>query len=282
MFLIADSGSTKTSWILADSTRIISGFTGIGLNPYYFTVEEIPVHIGKSIPPELDVNEVKKIFFYGSGCATFEKSEIIKKGLNMKFPDAQIEVFTDLLGSAKALFGNEPGIVGILGTGANTGFYDGRNIIKNIPGFGYIMGDEGSGANLGLKLLKLYLHNELPVTIADDFKKTFNLSDGEILDRIYRKPLPNRFLASFTKFIFSNIDNEIILKLVRESFDQFFDKYICRYDDYRKYQIKLSGSVAFRYADILHKTAKERELSIAEIIKFPIERLADYHVNRVM
>lgn len=281
MFLIADSGSTKTNWLLSDNNMVKSNFTCKGLNPYYVTPDEIAMQIEKSFPAGIDLREIHNIYFYGAGCAAIENAELVKGVLQLVFRNAEIEVFSDLLGSARALFGHDRGIAGILGTGSNSCFYDGKIISKNIPGYGYILGDEGSGAQLGLKLIKLFVHDELPLKIREDFTRTFNLPKSDILDYVYRKPMPNRFFASFTKFIFLNIGNELIYKEVKTSFENFFDKYICRYDDYRKYKLKFSGSVAFRYAALINEVAKERDLMIDEIVKFPIDRLAGYHINEI-
>jgi len=279
MILIADSGSTKTDWILIENKIIKSIFTSIGLNPYFISSNEIAEHLKKSIPTTINLEQIKNIYFYGAGCSTKEKSVIVETGLKTTFINSEFLINTDLLASARALFGNNSGIIGILGTGSNSGYYDGNIIMNNIPGYGYILGDEGSGAVLGMEFIKAYLHNELPLNIKEIFFNYYNLSVSDILDNVYKKPLPNRFFASFGKFLHSNLDNEYISKLVKDCFDKFFDKYICKYNNYKNYPIKFSGSIAYNFKQILYLAASDRNLIIDEIIEHPISRLAKYHTK---
>lgn len=277
MILVADSGSSKTDWVLIDNDKQLTLFNSIGLNPY-FTDSAKVAEVVKSILPKENVNPIENVFFYGAGCANSEKSNIIKSGIQSILKEAKVYVESDLLGAARALFQNNKGIAVILGTGSNAGFYNGKDISKTFGSFGYILGDEGSGAYLGLMLLKSYLNQEMPDSISKKLEIQYKLSKSEILENVYKKPFPNRYLAGFTKFIKENIDDEFMYSLVYSAFLDLFIKQIGKYDKNQNENIRFTGSVAFYFKDVLLKVASHLNYKVDFILEKPINELVKYHI----
>ena len=280
MILIADSGSTKTDWRLIDGSKKCQVSTQ-GLNPYFMDSADIVAIISNELLPNLliDSNIPVNIYFYGAGCSTEQKKEIVRAALTQLFQKSTIEINTDLLGAARALCGTEPGIAAILGTGANTCYYDGQKIADNRPSLGYALGDEGSGAHIGKTFIQAYLNQEMPQHLADRFYERFKLNSADILDAVYKKPMPNRFLASFSKFIYQNLKEQYIIDLVANCFEQFFDKHICKYPQHKELKLSCVGSVAFYYSNILRGVAARKGVAIDKIIETPIAGLTLYHTS---
>jgi len=280
MILIADSGSSKTDWRLIDDNKQIHQCATQGFNPYFQTSEDLSSIIQNELFPELQLTTLNlklEIYFYGAGCGAETKKEIVRSALQKEFPDSFIEIKTDLLGAARATCGRNPGIVAILGTGANTCYYDGKEIIENIPSLGYLFGDEGSGAHIGKTFLQAYLNKEMPIDLSNRFFERFKLGKDEILDAVYKQPNPNRFLASFSKFIYQNMKEQFVIDLVAGCFNQFFDKHICKYQQYKEVKLSCVGSVAFYYSNILRAVAANKGVNIDTIIETPIAGLTLYH-----
>jgi N-acetylglucosamine kinase-like BadF-type ATPase len=274
MKLIADSGSTKTEWILLkEETKFI---TTIGLNPVFVDDTIIAETILNS---ELNnfKTKIKEIHFFGAGCSSETRKQIIKAGLSKIFNNAKIEVESDLLGAGISMFGKGKGIIGILGTGSNTGFYEEGEITQNISSLGYILGDEGSGAFIGKAFLKAYLENELSENINKEFRKEFNINLDEIIKRIYKDKFPNRFLASFLPFIYNHKNDEFIQNILNKSFNSFFEKTICKYDNYKNLEIKLIGSVAHYFSEEINSSAKKIGINIIDISQSPSKGLIDFY-----
>lgn len=282
MILIADSGSTKTDWRLIDDKKQIHQYTTQGINPYFHTAEQVSEILRSELISQLNFTTFNfqfSIFFYGAGCGAEAKKEIVRTALHSCFPSSIIEVNTDLLGAARALCGSDPGIAAILGTGMNTCYYDGKNIVENIPSLGYVLGDEGSGAHLGKTFIQAYLNKEMPEDMAKRFYERFKLGKDEILDAVYKQPLPNRFLASFSKFIYQNLKEQFVIDLVSGCFGQFFDRHVCKYPQHKKVQLRCVGSVAFYYSNILRAVAVNKGVSIDKIVETPIAGLTLYHLG---
>jgi glucosamine kinase len=276
MILIADSGSTKTDWRLVNKDGKINSFSTIGLNPYHITSEIVLNALASSDMAAIK-NTINKVVFYGAGCSSPEKKAILEKPLATFFANAEIEVEHDLLAAARATCGNEKGMVAILGTGSNSCLYDGDLIVQNVTALGYILGDYGSGVHIGKTFLQALLANELPSEITLAFKQQYNLHVTDILDAVYKQPLPNRFLASFSEFVFQHLDCIEMKDIVTQCFHSFFKTNICKYTDYQNLPLHLIGSIAFIYQDILTEVAKKYNVTIGNIIKQPIEELVKYH-----
>ena len=276
MILIADSGSTKTHWCLVDEGQIVKEIFTDGINPFYQTDMEIIALLDDQLIPGLENTDIDRIFFYGAGCSFPEKKILVSRGLVRFFGNSMIEIQSDLLGAARSLFQHEKGIACILGTGSNSCYYDGKEITQNVSPLGFILGDEGSGAVLGKKFLADCLKNQLPLELKEKFLSRYELTPEIILDRVYKKPFPNRFLAQFTPFMLENIEEPSIFNLVYDSFDAFFVRNVMQYplDDIR---VGCVGSIAHYFRDTLEIVASERRIEISEIVQKPMDGLVTFH-----
>ena len=281
MILLADSGSTKTEWILVEGTGNTKVFRTIGLNPYYIEEIDIKHTITVNLLRNFERDSVEEVYFYGSGCGADDKKKQMENILTELFFTAKIFVYTDILGAARALFGKEEGIACILGTGANSCLYDGNEITSIVPSLGFIFGDEGSGSYLGKQLILHYFKNTLPERIKSAFIKKYNLADTDILDGLYRRPFPNRFLGSFSQFIYEQSNDKFIKKMIEDSFNKFIENYIRKYKNYKKYKIGITGSVAFFFKKELEEEFKKNFLELKFIFKSPIDNLVKYHLQKV-
>jgi glucosamine kinase len=278
MILIADSGATKTDWRLVHSRQDIRTFQTSGFNPFFVDSIHIRKEVESELVPYLDSRHVKEVFFYGAGCTAMEQCIVVEDGLKPIFPEARIKIENDLLGAARSLCGHHEGIACILGTGSNSCFFDGKNIIENVPSLGYILGDEGSGAHIGKKLLREVLSLSAPSEIRDLFSAKYNYSRVDILTHLYRQELPSRFLASFITFVKENISHPFIHSLVHDAFTDFFKTQILKYQRCREVPVCCTGSVAFYLADVLREVGKENGIEIKEIVQSPVNGLIEYHL----
>ncbi|MDR1984161.1 MAG: ATPase [Prevotellaceae bacterium] len=276
MILIADSGSTKTSWCVINSDMNYTYIETSGLNPCLQAENVILDELQTNLCPQINC-EIKQIFYYGTG-VTAEKQVVMTEILKKVFLSATtVEAYSDLLGSARSVCGNDAGIACILGTGSNSCLFDGNNIIDAVNCGGYILGDEGSGAVLGRNLLNAFLKRDLSEKIHDDLVKNYNLSYGYIVEKVYKTPMPNTWMASFTKYLNENQNEPCIRKIIVESFEAFFAKNVEKYDNYKKYQVHFIGSIAYHFKPVLEEIAKSRGIAIGNIIQAPITELANYH-----
>ncbi len=274
--LIADSGSTKTDWcVILDNTPIKRIGTK-GLNPFFQSGEEIQQELTHSLLPQLPEGTIDSVYFYGAGC-TPEKAPTLRRAIADSLPIVgNIKAYSDMLAAARGLCGREAGITCILGTGSNSCFYDGKEIVNHISPLGFILGDEGSGAVLGKLLVGDILKNQLSPAIKEVFLKQFDLTVPEIIDRVYRQPFPNRFLASLSPFIAQHLEEPGIRQLVLGSFIAFLRRNVMQYD-YTQYPAHFIGSVAHCYKEILQEAAQETGIRIGKILQSPMEGLIQYH-----
>lgn len=278
MILIADSGSTKTHWTVVDETKVVSEVFTDGINPFYQTDLEIIALLETQLSLKMDNKAVSNIFFYGAGCSFPEKKLLVRNALASCFETATIEVESDLLGAARSLFQCEKGIACILGTGSNSCYYDGRDIVENVSPLGFILGDEGSGAVLGKLFVADCLKNQLPVELKEKFLKQYDMTPALILDRVYKKPFPNRFLAQFAPFLAKHLEEPCIFNLVYDSFDAFFVRNVLQYQ-LEEMQVGIVGSIARYFKETLEIVAFERGIVISEIIQSPMNGLVKFHTN---
>lgn len=278
MILIADSGSTKTDWILLDKEfghRIY--YEGCGLNPYYTDTNSITKEAIRLFD-SLDKFSVSNIYFYGAGCSTESNKQIIAKGLSALFTNSKIEVFHDLEGSARGLCKNTEGIVCILGTGSNAAYFDGKEIVRSAVSLGYLLGDEGSGNHLGKKLIQAIYLKTAPEDVILDFLKTFNLSVEDLLKEVYHKPNPSKFLASFAQYINQNKSNPFFLNLIHQAFEEFILLVVFPLNPNKKLPIHVTGSIAWFFKDELASVIKKLGFILGKISQKPIEDLVDFHL----
>ncbi len=276
MILIADSGSTKTDWRVIDRSGKIHQAKTVGLNPYHQSSDDIAQVLDQKLLPQLTVS-IEQVFFYGAGCANPTANQTAAEALKSVFPQAEIEVASDLLAAARALCGHEPGIACILGTGANSCLYDGSQITDNVPPLGYVLGDEGSGTYIGKELLNRYLKRDMPEPLRSQFAKRYSLTTEDVLENVYRQPQANTYLASFAKFAFHHLKHPYIVRMVYEGFGQFFEKNVAKYEDYQQHKIHFTGSIAFYYSNVLRQVANDLNFIVQNIVESPIAGLTLYH-----
>ena len=276
--LITDSGSTKTDWILKNSSGEKFQFQSAGLNPFYQTEKEVVSVLEKEVISKLSFS-VDKIFFYGAGCADEVTSRPVFNALLHCIPAAKtVEVSSDMLGAARGLCGKEPGLACILGTGANNAFYDGEKIIRSVGSLGFWLGDEGSGSYLGKTLIVHFLQNELPDDLHEKFATNYpEINRLTVLENAYKKPFPNRYFATFSKFISEYISHPFLHDLVSNAFALFINKYVFKHQDVNKYPVHFTGSVAYFYQEILKNALENNGLTSGRILKSPLEGLLEYH-----
>lgn len=273
--LIADSGASKTDWSLLQNEEVVLSFITNGISPIYQTQKEISEEIKKYVYPQLQEKTPDAIFFYGSGCIP-EKIECVKSTIKYSFPTSKIKVYSDLVAAAHALCGKEAGIACILGTGSNSCEWNGKRIVKQVSPLGFILGDEGSGAYMGKLLVGNMLKNQLPKEIIEKFMKQYDLTPALIIENVYRKPFPSRFLASISPFLLQNIENDAVLSIVKKSFTDFFQRNVMQYN-YKKHKVNFVGSIAHHYATILKAIALENGITIGKIEQSPMEGLIEYY-----
>ncbi|WP_291530278.1 BadF/BadG/BcrA/BcrD ATPase family protein [Bacteroides sp. UBA939] len=277
MILIADSGSTKTDWCVVERGELIQQIFTKGTNPFFQSEEEISNEIATALLPQLTANEFDAVYFYGAGCGFPDKIEMVHNAiirhLNVL---GEVEVSTDMLAAARGLCGHKAGIACIMGTGSNSCYYDGKHISANVSPLGFILGDEGSGAYLGKLLVGDILKNQMTPELKEKFLKQFDLQPADIIDRVYRKPFPNRFLASLSPFLAQNMDEPCVRTLVLNSFKAFLKRNVMQYD-YQHNKVHFIGSVAFYYKEILAEATQEMGIQLGAIIKSPMEGLIKYH-----
>lgn len=276
MILIADSGSTKTTWCLLKGQNQPQYFHTEGLNPFFRTSEEVFEELNKKLLP-FTGSFSGAVFFYGAGIVNAEKGDVIKKPLEVLFPGSKIYTESDLLASARATLASRSGIACILGTGSNSCLYDGNSIVKQVSPLGFILGDEGSGAVLGRKLVGDYLKNQMPETLKIQFSEKYPLQYADFLDRVYRKEKPNRFLASFVPFLNEHIGTEYCQNLMVSSFNEFITRNIKQYAGFESLPICFTGSVALHFKNLLALALNQHGLKYDVVVKEPIDGLADYH-----
>ncbi|MBK5721572.1 ATPase [Dysgonomonas sp. Marseille-P4677] len=276
MILLADGGSTKADWRLVDKGQEIKKVITKGINPFFCTHEEISKEIDNTLCPSLNGYNIEEVHFFGAGCANPEKNVIVRNAIADNIKASRIDVNSDLLAAAIGLCGHNSGIACIIGTGSNSCFYDGKSIVENVSPLGYVLGDEGSGAVLGRLFLGACLKNQLTKGLKEKFLSEYNLTPPLILDRVYKQPLANRFLASLSPFILRHIEDGSIYKLVHNALEDFFVKNIMQYD-YKNNKVHFTGSVAYHYQDILHKIGTELNIRIGTIAQSPMDGLIAYY-----
>lgn len=280
MILIADSGSTKTGWCLSGKDNLPDYFSTGGLNPFFRTSEDIESELREKLLPGIR-STVHYIYFYGAGVINREKGDIVKSALQKLFPQAKIEVESDLLASARATLGKEKGIACILGTGSNSCLYDGENIVEHVPPLGYILGDEGSGAVIGRKLVGDYLKGIMPENLTVKFKQQFPFSYAELMDGVYKKEKPSKFLAQFVPFLKAYIAEEYCKSRIENSFEEFVIRNISQYSNFREQPVSFVGSVAFHFKEQLENVMKKNQLQLEMVLKDPLNGLLQFHSKKI-
>lgn len=274
--LIADSGATKAEWCLLDTGEKKTIFTQ-GISPYFLNTEQITQLLLRELKPKLKRADIDEVYYYGTGCANPTNAKSVQKAIHKVFPDAKTEVTHDLMAAARALCGKKKGIACILGTGSNSCYYDGKKIAKNSPGLGYVLGDEGSGAYLGKKVIQYYLYGTFDDELRGRFDATYTTTAAEILENVYKKPLPNRYLAGFTGFLAENRGHYMIENIIEDGLNDFFFYHLCKYRETWTLPVNFTGGVAFGFKDVLQQLCNSYEFELGKVMKNPMEGLVEYH-----
>jgi glucosamine kinase len=281
MILIADSGSSKTDWLLKQPGHDAREFRTPGLNPYFLTEKEIVKILHEQAPEMIAFNaEVKEIYFFGAGCSSADRHEIVSNALSQLFPKAYISVDSDLLGSAFATCGHEKGLCCVLGTGSNISYFDGEDIHSGKHGLGFILGDEGSGTWFGKALITDFLYGLMPDDIHTLFNNTYNLTKEEVIINVYQKPSPNTYLASFSRFLNLVRKTPYGHALLTKGLQQFIDTNIKSFPQYHKYKCHFVGSIAFVFSNELKALCEASDVHVGKIIKQPIHDLLTFVLSR--
>ncbi|MBS3807278.1 MAG: ATPase [Bacteroidales bacterium] len=276
MQLIADSGSTKTHWSLI-TPEGVKNFRTMGLNPFFNGASMAEEEINKHPLLQQNLHRIKEVHFYGAGCGYEKNTRMMTLALQHAFPRADVRVNSDLLGAARGLFLDQKGIACILGTGSNSGLYNGKHIVRNTPALGYILGDEGSGNHLGKNLLRAYIHHDMPDELRKKFREQHPETPNALLYELYHHPYPNRFLAEFSPFIHKHMDHRFMSEMVSQTFGAFLALLQKHYPNEMLHSIRLTGSVAWSFREILEETAQQMNMNITEIEASPLEGLIQYH-----
>jgi N-acetylglucosamine kinase-like BadF-type ATPase len=274
--LIADSGATKCEWCLLENGKKRTIHT-LGISPYFLNEIQIIALLEKSLLPKLKGAIITELHFYGTGLSNPHNVILLKTVLKKCFKKASIKIETDLTAAARALCGRKKGIACILGTGSNSCFYDGRKMSKNSPGIGYILGDEGSGAYLGKKVIQHFLYGTFDEELQARFEKRFLTNAIEILENVYKKPLANRYLASFAIFLAENRGHYMIENIIEDGLNDFFFTHIYKYRESWTLPINFIGSVAFGFKDVLQELCNTYELELGNVMKAPMKGLIEFH-----
>ncbi|MDZ4707527.1 MAG: hypothetical protein SH818_03915 [Saprospiraceae bacterium] len=276
MIAICDSGGTKGDWaFFGGSDKQL--FASPGFNPY---THDLPMYLEalKSLfESHLDVNSVTDVYFYSAGCREIQQQQKVSHGLSSLFTHSRIEVNQDLLAAARATCGRHSGIACILGTGANSGLYDGYQFTDNIPTLGYLVGDEGGGAHFGKLLIKSYFYREMPDSILKAFDETFPGKHEKILAQLYSKNAPNTYLASFMKFAIQYLEDPFIYKLLLKNFQDFIDTQLSKYQGYQELPVHFVGSVAHYFHLPLKDCLNQNGIQSGYMISKPLDRLIEFH-----
>lgn len=277
MILIADSGATKCEWRLVQKSGKNKAIRTQGISPYFLNAAEITALLSKELLPKIKGAQISRVHFYGTGVNNTTNTAILKKALKNLFPEAKAEVQTDLLGAARAVCGTKKGIACILGTGSNSCYYNGRKIVKNSPGIGYVLGDEGSGAYLGKKVIQYYLYNTFDEDLMSRFEKRFQVTGPEILQHVYKQPLANRYLASYAIFLAENRGHYMVENIIEDGLNDFFFTHLYKYRESWTLPIHFVGSIAYGFRDVLKELCNSYELELGTVIKAPMQGLLAYH-----
>ncbi len=277
--LIADSGSTKAEWCLLVDGKKKKTITTQGISPYFLSAGQIQELLEKELIPKLKDLKPNEIYYYGTGCSNPANVKIVNQALHKVFGKIKVAVTHDLMGAARALCGKEKGVACILGTGSNSCYYNGRSIMKNSPGLGFILGDEGSGAYLGRKVIQYFLYNTFDPDLMDRFNAKYNTNAVEILEAVYKGPLPNRYLAAYTGFLVENRGHFMIENIIEDGFNDFFFNHLYKYKETWTMPIHFIGSVAYGFKDVLKSMCHNYELQLGRVLKQPMEGLIKYHID---
>ncbi len=274
--LIADSGATKAEWCLLNGSVKKTVITQ-GMSPYFLSGQQIESVLAKELKPKLRSVFPREIFYYGTGCANPRNARIVKKSIQKTFPGALVEVTHDLMAAARALCGHNKGVVCNLGTGSFCCYFDGKKIVKSDPGLGYVLGDEGSGAYLGRKVIQYYLYRIFDDDLVVRFESKYGITRLNILESVYKKPMPNRYLANFALFLAENRGHYMIENIIEDGLNDFFFYHLKKYKEAFLHPVNFVGSIAYGFRDVLKELCISYKFELGKVFKNPMKGLIDFH-----
>ncbi|MCB0430454.1 MAG: ATPase [Flavobacteriales bacterium] len=280
MILLADSGGTKTHWCLLGSDGVSRSFFSGGMHPLVHSDEALQHTLTTEVLPALGTDSAGQVIFYGAACSSAERIAKVNRHLSAVFPDASIQVLHDMLGVARSVCGNDPGMVAILGTGSNAAYYDGDEVYSHVPSLGYVLGDEGSGAYIGKQWIRAVLYGEAPADLAARFLKETQVDKETVLRKVYIEPNANAFLASFCPFLHNHLHDAFVHDLVLTSFRLFLQRIVKKHEVWRELSLGCVGSVAFHFKPVLEEAAGLEGVRLGEVIRDPMEGLVRYYSRK--
>jgi N-acetylglucosamine kinase-like BadF-type ATPase len=280
MLLVADSGSTKTNWLLTDKKNFKTEIETIGFNPFFHSTQFVLDEIGKNKTLTNHASAITEVKFFGSGCSSDDRKNIIASAFRTFFPNANIMVDHDMLGAALAACFDKAGLVAILGTGSNIAFWDGNNLHPTNHGLGYVLGDEGSGSYFGRKLITHFLYGLMPEDLHQKFYQRYKMDKETAIENVYHRPNANVYLASFARFLSDEASHPYIRKLIVTGLHEFVDTSVLAYPQHKNYPVHFIGSIAFHFRDILEQIALEKKFIVGKTIVRPVDELLIYFTEQ--
>ncbi|MBS1763868.1 MAG: N-acetylglucosamine kinase [Bacteroidetes bacterium] len=280
MLLVADSGSTKTNWLLSDKKNKPVEIETIGFNPFFHSTDFVFDELKKSKLLLQHAASVMQVKYFGSGCSSADRKKIIAEALQKIFTKADVFVDHDMLGACLAACNNTPGLVAILGTGSNIAFWDGKEIFPTNHGLGYILGDEGSGSYFGRKLITHFLYGIMPDDLKKKFYDQYKMTKEIAIENVYHKPGANVYLASFARFLSFEAKHPYIQNLIYKGFMEFAETSVLAYPQHKQHSVHFIGSIAYHFRDLLEKVAHEKGFKVGKVIVRPVDDLLSYFMQR--
>lgn len=280
MQLIADSGSSKTDWVLLDHNKVMEYTSTVGFNPFFHDETYISDEVFKNHVLQFTRMNIHNIHFFGAGCSSAERNQVVQKGLERVFQNAKIQVDHDTAGAVYATCGSEKGISCIIGTGSNCVYFDGTQIHQYTSALGYILGDEGSGSFLGKILARDYINGNMPKEVKVHLESQLSLSKELILDHVYKQKNANKYLASLAKPLLEIRQNSYVKEIITNGFILFLERHVCKIPGYQNTPVHFVGSIASLYQEELNQACFSKNIHVAKIVQKPIEELAQYFINR--
>ncbi|HEX8376764.1 MAG TPA: N-acetylglucosamine kinase [Pedobacter sp.] len=280
MILVADSGSSKADWIIIKSDTERIAFSTKGINPFFVNEKEICKLLSGYDEIQQYNSKIKEVHFFGAGCSSPDKREIVSNGLSKVFSKAFINVEDDVLGAVYATCGNSKGFTCVLGTGSNIAYFDGEEAHYGVHGIGYILGDEGSGAYFGKKIIAAYLYGQMKGALKKEFETRYKIDKETVILNVYQKSSPNIYLASFSRFMYKRRNDKLIQSILFDGFEEFAKTHILRQANYQAYSCHFVGSISYFFQDVVSQVCDKHHIKLGKVVASPINGLTEYILTK--
>ncbi len=281
MIAVVFSGSRFSDWRLAEKGKIVTGFRTMGINPYLHDERFILQLLNKNNNLINYAEQIRRIHFFGAGSSSSERKEKIATVFQQFFKNAKVNVDHDVKASAISTFGDERGLIGILGSGSNAAYFNGKKTANNNFGMGYILADEGSANWIGRMLLKSFLNEVMPDDLREKFISRYPLDRKQILDKVYNQANPTLFLTSFADFVMENHKHRFVKKIIYRGFKLYMETYMLPLTkQYPEAKVNFTGSVAAGYEEWLRDVAGSYDIQVGTVVREPIHNLLKYYLNK--